>query len=151
MQTFSLFALTYRRRVWDGVVEIPEYASSPIPFEISTGKNSDLAPFRDLLARHIDYSPKLKRLIAEAAYETYAMYVRFDLAAGNVVEKDYAEYPSVTSAADVWDALSPFDFTLTMAERDYDSVLALDVCWPNPHYFRAYCKNDDLYLLDVDG
>jgi len=143
--------LTYRRHAWCGAVEIPEYSSSPIPMEISSAKNCDLSPFRDLFARHVEYSAKLRAVIAEAAYETYATYVREDLATGNFVEEDYAEYTKVKSPVDIWCALSPFGFALTLGEQGYDSVVSLDVRWPNPHYFQAYCKNDDLYLLDVDG
>jgi hypothetical protein len=78
-------------------------------------------------------------------------YVEEDLNAGNFVRADYDDYPTVTSASDIWSALTPTGLEFMTTNRDHDSIISLDVFWPNPHYFVAYLDETKLCLLDVVG
>jgi hypothetical protein len=143
--------LVYRRRAWNGELCIPELNEHTIQLEIQTPKDSDLSDFQGILNALRTHIGEIKEQIADEAFKTYEIYIQEDRKAGNFTESDYAQHPTVTSTADIWRALMPFGLTLTNDKREYNSTLWLEVDWPNPHYFVAYLKDADLYLLDVDG
>jgi hypothetical protein len=89
--------------------------------------------------------------IADEAFQTYEMYVEEDRRAGNFCDDDYAQHPAVHSIRDTWRVLKPLGLTITSDSKEHDAMIWLDVDWPNPHYFVAYIKNSNLYVLDVDG
>ena len=135
----------------NGELSIPELHNQNIPLDIQAGKDSDLSAFRSTLTCLRDNIAEIKQQIADASFETYEIYVREDRKTGNFTDADYANHPAVTSASEIWRVLTPFRLTLTNNADEYDAIVWLDVDWPNPHYFAAYLKHGDLYLLDVDG
>lgn len=143
--------LVYRRHAWTGAVSIPELHNQSIPLDIQTAKNSDLSAFHPILNCLRENIHRIKDQIAEEAFKTYEIYVQEDRMAGNFSDADYARHPSVSSAADVWRVLKPVGLTLTHSAKEYNSIIWLDVDWPNPHCFVAHLKNADLDLLDVQG
>lgn len=143
--------LVYRRGAWHGELSIGELHHENIPVEIQTSKDSDLSAFRAILACLRENIRQIKNDIADEAFKTFDMYVREDRKAGNFTDAEYARYPSVTSAADIWRVLKPFRLTLTDNSDEYNMIVWLHVDWPNPHYFVVFLNDARVCVLDVDG
>jgi hypothetical protein len=143
--------LVYRRGAWNGEVTVGELCDGPIPLEIQTSKDAELAAFYPVLENLRANVPMIKRHVTVEAFKLYERYVEADRRTGNFTDADYAQHPSVLSAVDMWGVLEPFRLTLTAGSPEYDSIVWLDVDWPNPHYFAAYLHKSNLFLLDVDG
>ena len=143
--------LVYRRGVWNGNLLIPQLHDQPIQLAIDAPKDADLSMFQLPLSCLHDNITTMKKQIADASFEMYEMYVREDRKARNFTDADYAQHPPVTSPRDIWGVLTPFRVSFTSSSDAYNTIVWLDVDWPNPHYFAAYLNNAALYLLDVDG
>ena len=143
--------VVYRRGSWNGNVSIVGLHDQSIALEIQTTKDSDLSSFQSILTCLRNNVEIIKDQIAKEAFSTCRWYKDEDRKAGNFTDADYSLHPAVASVADIWRVLSPFRLTLTDAITAYNSMLCLDVDWPNPHYFVACLYDARLYQLDVEG
>jgi hypothetical protein len=143
--------LIFRHGGYDGHISLSEFQTEPIRLRIETDPSDDLVSFRKIYELICSNHVHIKSQIERASYETYRWNVNQDKNAGNFTDEDYADYPDVASVADIWSALTPFAFSMTSRQIDYNWSLALDVFWPNPHYFIAQFRDLQIHALHVDG
>jgi hypothetical protein len=116
--------------------------NDPLELRIEVPRREPLEPYAARAGLFAAQFDRFQADVAEDLFEAYEFYRKTDLEEGVFTVDDYANHPTVTSAADVWRVLRPYRLRLgSVISRDLgNSYVLMDVDWPNPHYFQVFME-----------
>jgi len=128
---------------WHGHISVPGFEAMEVLIEIK--RNEPLDPFVQAASVFSASFPEIKEQFAKDLYDLYSTYKKLDIQTGYCTDADFAEYPHVDSAANIWTALKPDYLRLGPPIHKYlgNSYLITNVAWPNPHYFQLFMQYCD--------
>lgn len=131
-------------RVWTGTAKTDLFPGRELLLDVEATAEDEFAAHRKHFKLLLANSPTVRKDIEQSVWDYYQVY--------RDAEPQLA-YRDLAAPEDIWNLLAPrlWFFPRRQPNQDFDSVIGLEIDWPNPHDLVAYFDEDNLHTVQIEG